>query len=159
MVKYGTANEHVGECRGRDIREIEAMRLPLIMRRSLNAAIAGAVLVGVTMLGRAIYYDNVVGPDLERRLGFSLDTPLIETGPAGAAREVAQFSHVSGDGVLGRAGFRRGDVLVDLHKFQFYALLARAVDGDVVDVKVLRGGDGDLLDLFREIDLRIVLER
>jgi hypothetical protein len=87
------------------------------------------------------YYQLVVGPVLERKLGFREGKAILPGGTIfGYTASVAIVSVVPG-GVFERAGFRGGEALPDLsHGGLFWRLQRHR--GRVVELSVVDGGHG-----------------
>ncbi len=86
-----------------------------------------------------IYYQAILGPFLERELGFVEGAAYIQVGQR-LHSAVALCSIVPG-GVFDRAGFRAGDVLPGLSHTDLFRLLNRN-RGRIAQLTVVDGGQG-----------------
>lgn len=102
----------------------------------------------------AWYYQEHLGRDLERDLGFRHGSPYISCGDEHC--EVFTIEALNPTGVLWRAGFRDGDIVKGHHISGFYRLLHRN-RGSEVTVKVIEGGNGLPLDQRQERELHFVV--
>lgn len=111
--------------------------------RSLPAGLivgALAILVAATtIMARGLYYQDRIGRELSRNLGFTHGSPYVRCGDRD--REVFAIESVEPGGAFDRAGFRDGDIVVGTDITGLYRELHRN-RGREVTVSVVEGGDG-----------------
>ena len=112
----------------------------------LVGAIAAALVLWV--IGQAVYWQVIIGSPMEKELGFTHGSPYVRAGDHNI--EVLTFEHVTPSGIVGRAGIQNGYIPISLAGethlsiSKFYRLL-EAARGQTVEIKVVSGGDGDIL--------------
>jgi len=86
----------------------------------------------------ATKYQTELGPQIRGKFGFAHGSPYIKAGD----KHIEVFTiHPKTDGLLHKAGFKDGDIVVDQTITDFYKMLYHA-KGKVVEIKVVDGGDG-----------------
>ena len=112
----------------------------------------GALAVfAVSILIQAWYYQIHIGRLLDADLCFSHGSPYVRCG--GSEREVFTIDSVQLGGVLDRAGFQSGDIVVGMSITGLYRTLHRGRGGEVT-VPVVDGGDGPALSERRVRQIR-----
>jgi hypothetical protein len=105
-------------------------------------ALAGRLLLGFLVLFIVeMALQAIVGPKVEERFGFDLGSPSVMAG--GQLEEVWMIMRVDSGGAFARAGFAKGDIVVNhMSTGLLYLSLSIAGSGDTRTVTVVSGGDG-----------------
>jgi hypothetical protein len=110
-----------------------------VLTLGCNGVIVAVVCLMAYFITAAIYYQCIVGPAIQRDLGFTEGTAYLEVG-RGLHSAVA-VTTVEPHGVFDRAGFQVGDVLPGLSHTGLFRLLHRS-RGRVAELTVVNGGSG-----------------
>jgi hypothetical protein len=115
------------------------------------AVVAAVVCLSAYIVAAGFYYQSVLGPALERDLGFTGGAAYLSVGRR--LHSAVALTVVAPGGVFDRAGFRAGDVLPGVSHTDLFRLLHRH-RGQVAELSVMGGGDGPP---FGERPARVIL--
>jgi len=100
------------------------------------------------------------GPTIGKDLGFSVGAATLSAG--GSPVEVFAFDEVVPGGAFDRAGFARGDVLLDYRGSdggrRFLSAVATARGGAPLAVRIVPGGNGQPLEQRPATELVLILK-
>ncbi len=103
------------------------------------AVVAAVALLAACIVAAGMYYQGVLGPALERDLGFTDGAAYLAVGRR--LHSALALAAVAPGGVFDRAGFRAGDVLPGVSHTDLFRLLHRS-RGRVAELAVVDGGAG-----------------
>lgn len=103
------------------------------------AVVAAVTCLSAYIVWTGVYYQGVLGPALERDLGFTEGAAYLSLGRR--LYSAVAIVAVAPGGVFDRAGFRAGDVLPGLSHTGLFRLLHRS-RGRVAELAAVDGGEG-----------------
>lgn len=124
---------------------------------ALSVVIGLAVLTVGSFIAWTAYqghlYQSVHGPELEKELGFTIDSPWVKAG-----EETVEVStiHPVPDGYMDKIGFRDDVILTNHSTTEFYKLLYTQ-RGRTVSVDVVDGGDGAPIEARKVKTIRFLV--
>jgi hypothetical protein len=109
---------------------------------AIFAAVGALVIVPMAyIVFESFYYEVLLGPGLERDLGFRHGKAILPGGSIYGYTASVAIESVAPGGVFHRAGFRAGDALPDVSHGGLFKLLHRH-RGRVAELSVVDGGPG-----------------
>lgn len=123
--------------------------------------IVGSVLVmGLALCTKivieALIYQGVIARELERDLGFQLASTYIRCGES--AIGPLSITGIVPGGLFDQAGFLDGDIIIGQSTTGFFRLLHKN-RGHTVNINVVDGGDGPILDERNEREILLTVPR
>jgi len=115
--------------------------MPSIFLRIFFLGIIAFLLYGWWVSDRARYFQSELGPQLREQYGFATGTPYIRSGDQS---EEVLVIYPSTSGLMNRAGFREGDIILSSSLTEFYETLSET-EG-TASFLVTTGGDGPPLE-------------
>jgi hypothetical protein len=114
--------------------------LPFLLN-AFAASGALALAFGAYIVAEALYYQIILGPGLERDLGFRHGVACLPNHGARGYVSAVAIDSVNEGGVFQQVGFRDGDVLPDVSHSTLFKLLHRR-RGRMAELAVVDGGPG-----------------
>jgi hypothetical protein len=104
------------------------------------------------IVGQGFYYQGVLGPGLERELGFTHGIARLPSDGIRGYISAVAIESVADGGVFQQAGFRGGDVFPDISNTDLFKSLHRH-RGRMTELAVVDGGPGPI---FHDRERRVI---